>query len=85
MQKHLMSRYKTIFKIGVHEETILQILTELNLTIETYLRRDMSYPTMRYGQPAKAQTNLHAVWSEPLLVACILWILSYWLNIIWSF
>ena len=74
MQKHLMSRYKTIFKIGVHEETILQIVTELNLTIETYFRRDMSYPTMRYGQPAKAQTSLRirAVRSEPLLVTCIL-------------
>ena len=37
------------------------------------LSRDMRFPTMWYVRPAKAQTSLRirAVWSEPLLVACI--------------
>ena len=37
------------------------------------ISRDMRFPTMLYVRPAKAQTSLRrrAVWSEPLLVACI--------------
>ena len=47
------------------------------------LSQCMRFPTMWYVRPAKAQTSLHirAVWSELLLV----WVLSYWLNTIWSF
>ena len=37
------------------------------------MSRNMRFPTMWYVWPAKAQTSLciSAVWSEPLLVACI--------------
>ena len=57
--------------------------TNLNIS------RDMRFPTMWYVRLAKAQTSLRisAVWSAPLLVARISYdcVLSYWLNIIWSF
>ena len=38
-----------------------------------YLSRDMRFLRMRYVRPAKPQTSLRirAVWSEPLLVACV--------------
>ena len=39
------------------------------------MSRDMKFSTMWYVRPAKAQTSLriHAVWSEPLLVAWTLY------------
>ena len=38
-----------------------------------HMSRDMGFPTMFYVRPTKPQINLHihAVWSEPLLVAWI--------------
>ena len=40
---------------------------------KTHMSRDMRFQTMWYVRPAQAQTSLriHAVWSEPLLVALI--------------
>ena len=51
-----------------------------------YMSCDMGFPTMWYVRPAKPQISLRirAVWSEPLLVVFILWVLSYWLNTSWS-
>ena len=46
------------------------------------MSRNMRFPTMWYVRVAKAQISLHicAFWSEPLLVAWIIWP-----NTIWSF
>ena len=43
--------------------------------LQYILSRDMKFPTMWYVRPAKAQASLRlcAVWSEPLLVASILY------------
>ena len=42
--------------------------------LQWQMSHHMRFPTMWYVRPAKAQTSLriHAVWSEPLLVAWIL-------------
>ena len=47
----------------------------------------MRFPTILYVRPVKAQTSLriHAVWSEPLLVAWIIYMsVKLLVNIIWS-
>ena len=49
-----------------------------------HMSRDIRFPTMLYVRPAlkpKISLRIRTVWSDPLL----LWLLSYWPNIIWSF
>ena len=48
----------------------------------------MRFPTMWYVRPAKGETSLRisAVWLRAFASRLnILWLLSYWLNLIWSF
>ena len=58
------------------------IFLSLKFVFIYQMSRGMRFPTMWYVRPAKAQTSLFRAFVSRLK---ILWLLSYWLSIIWSF